>query len=76
MILQVWDNGGKSFDQYTVRIGNAYYGMSDNARSPQGFNQFIGEYPEIDETKCGQKITKREYRNLPMEVRQAIMNRS
>ena len=29
MKLKIWDNGGKTFDRYTVRVCNDYYGMSE-----------------------------------------------
>ena len=76
MILKVWDNEGKSFDRYTVRIRNDYFGMSHNATSPQGFNQYIGSYPDIDETCLGKEIRRNEYLTLPYAVRGSITNRS
>jgi len=76
MILKIWDNGGRSFDRYTVRIRNVYYGMSENAISPQGFNQFIGSFPEIDEKECGKEISPSDYETLPLEVRIAIKERA
>ncbi|GAG66515.1 unnamed protein product [marine sediment metagenome] len=76
MILKVWDNGGKSFDRYTVRVRNDYFGMSKNPSSPQGFNQYAGSYPEIDESSLGKKIKCLNYRQLPYEIRGAITIRT
>ena len=77
MILKVWDNGGKTMDRYTVRIRNEYYGMSVYPFSPQGFCQFVGEYPEIKEERhLGRLLTQSEFKTLPLDVRKAIMNRS
>jgi len=76
MILKVWDNGGKSLDRYTVRIRNDYYNMSDNPDSPQGFNQYVGSYPHINERKLGKSFTMYQYRTLPLAVREAIKERS
>ena len=81
MILKVWDNGGESFDRYTIRIRNYYYGMSENPSHPQGFNQFIGEYPEIKEDCLGTLICSNEkhpsaYLKLPYDVRRCITARS
>ena len=43
MKITIFDNGGKTFDRYTVFIDNNVFGMSNNPTSPQGFNQVIGE---------------------------------
>ena len=41
---EVFDNGGITFDQYTVIIDEEFvFGMSVNPTSPQGFNQFCGK---------------------------------
>ena len=46
MKIRVFDNGGKTFDRYTIAIiqngSTDMYGMSNNANMPNGFNQFIG----------------------------------
>jgi hypothetical protein len=45
--IRVFDNGGDSFDRYTVVIFDGKemntYGMSCNADAPNGFNQWLGE---------------------------------
>jgi len=80
MILKVWDNGGKTIDRYTVRARNDYYGMSDNAMQPNGFNQFIGSYGEIKEGKHLGKLVyengKGDFKGLPLELRRAILDRT
>ena len=76
MILRVWDNGGISFDRYTVRIRNDYYGMSHDPNSPQGFNQYLGSYPDIGEAQLGKVFTMYQYRALPLAVREAITERT
>jgi len=45
--IRVFDNGGETFDRYTVIINTSVYGMSINANSPQGFNQYSGELDEL-----------------------------
>lgn len=44
--IRVFDNGGQSWDRYTVVIFDGkqmdVYGMSVNADSPSGFNQYLG----------------------------------
>lgn len=80
MILKVWDNGGKTFDRYTVRVRNDYFGMSENPFSPQGFNQYCGSYGEIKEGRHLGKLLYNcgigNYKALPIEVRKAITERT
>lgn len=40
MRIVIWDNGGKTFDRYTVLIGRDVYGMSLHPQDPQGFGQY------------------------------------
>ncbi len=42
MNIQVYDNGGETFDRYTVIIDNDVFGMSENPLSASGFNQWCG----------------------------------
>ncbi len=74
MILKIWDNRGKTFDRYTIRIRNDYYGMSANPLNPDGFNQYSGSYPDVKEGKHLGKVVKLE--DLPRDVRAAIVRRS
>lgn len=89
--IRVFDNGGKTWDRYTVVIyeddtpnNEAYtavFGMSSNAKSPQGFNQYLGsgaELPAVLEALQGKKTTvgkEMELTDLPQEVREAIGER-
>ena len=41
--ITVQDNGGKTFDRYTVTIAFYVFTMSHNANSPQGVNLLAGE---------------------------------
>ena len=72
--LQVFDNK-KTWDRYTVVIDDSWFGMSVNATSPQGFNQYGGESKDL----CMEKaIIGKEIENLdilPIEVKKAITNR-
>jgi hypothetical protein len=43
----IYDNGGKTWDRYTVIIKGSVYGMSINACMPDGFNQYCGEESEL-----------------------------
>jgi hypothetical protein len=80
MILKVWDNGGKTYDRYTIRIRNDYHGMSANPFDPQGFCQYCGSYPDIKEGKNLGKLVyncgKGNFMNLPADVRKAITERT
>lgn len=81
-IIRTWDNGGKTFDRYTVLVeGNdsteyEMLGMSDNPLSPQGFNQYCGTVPVVDvpmyEEAWGKPV---KFNELPQEVQEAIKKR-
>ena len=81
-IIRVFDNGGKTWDRYTIVIDGSVYGMSETPRSPMGFNQFNGSIAEctavleclngaVDENIGREK----ELLSLPLEVRLAIGDR-
>lgn len=80
MKLKIWDNNGKSFDRYTVRVGNDYYGMSENPFGPQSFNQYIGTYGTnavMEGRHLGKLICKNEMglEMLPDVLKKAIADR-
>ena len=68
----VYDNGGESFDRFTVIIDKDTFGMSENPNSSQGFNQYIGELDrDIKPGKhLGKKLSK-----IPKEIQKAIKKR-
>ncbi len=69
--IQVYDNGGKTFDRYAVVLGKDVYTMSNNPNSPQGFNQWWGEvYEVVDDGLLGKKLD-----HIPECLREAILNR-
>ena len=76
--LAVLDNGGKTADRYTVRIGEDIFGMSDNPFHPQGFNQYCGTLGECGynwqtiEANCGRRLMGTE---IPEVIWQAIHDR-
>ncbi|MCK9601604.1 MAG: hypothetical protein M0R06_21360 [Sphaerochaeta sp.] len=80
MILKIWDNGGKTFDRYMVRIRNDYYVMSNNPLSPQGINQYCWSYGDLKEGRHLGKLIYNcgsgNYRALPKDVRIAIADRT
>lgn len=81
-IIRVFDNGGRTWDRYTVVINGDVLGMSDNPRSPGGFNQYSGTVAEckaVLECLNGHKNKEIgdevELLKLPLEVRLAIGER-
>lgn len=77
--IRVFDSGEDCFsDRYTVIISNDVFGMSNNACSPNGFNQYIGTIGlDLSEENLLQVIgeEKTPLRTLPSEVLEAIINR-
>lgn len=79
--VTVYDNGGKTADRYTVIIKRGkspeeeeWYGMSDNANAPNGFNQFAGT--TADGNRKGSHLGKIvKVTSLPSVVQKAIKNR-
>lgn len=81
-IIRVFDNEGRTADRYTIVINGDVFGMSDDPRSPAGFNQYsgvVGELKAVLEVLDGHKskeIGKEvELLKLPLEVRLAIGDR-
>lgn len=69
-----FDNGGQTFDRYTIVIAGSVIGMSHNPTSPQGFNQYCGEVGEfdLDNDSIGAAV---EWESLPEDVQKAILAR-
>ena len=71
--VRVYDNGGKTVDQFTVLIKDgkewAVFTMSLNALNPAGINMYSHNVQKI-----GDAITKdnREIESIPFDVREAI----
>ena len=72
-MVKVYDNGGATFDRYTIVTKDALYTMSTNALSPSGFNQgsdnLSGEYQPNNSEKEVQ------LRDVPVDVLIAIIHR-
>jgi len=72
--VTVFDNGGKTWDRYTVIISGDVYTMSADADSPSGFNQWAGLLIELPNA-----IDKRDKEialtDLPRSTQRAIGNR-
>lgn len=76
-IHKIYDNGGKTIDRYTVltepfHFGKSCdaFGLSENPKNAQGFNQFIEDVYEGAE--LGKEIS---FDDLPEEVKEAITER-
>lgn len=73
-MITFYDNGGATCDRYTmnVRANNGFdvYAFSDNAESPQGFNQFCGT--QDMESDNGKQIN---FDDLPPEVQKSVIGR-
>ena len=71
-IAKVYDNGGQSFDRYTIIFeshGDAL-GLSDNCDNPQGFSQFG---VAVEGRHLGREIS---LAGLPENVRRHIRERT
>lgn len=69
--VRVYDNGGISFDRYTVFAGGDVFVMSSNPLSPQGMNQWVGKESDF-EGLDGVLLREDE---IPPEVRRAVTAR-
>lgn len=69
--MKIYDNGGSSFDRYTVVIEGEIYTMSANPLSPGGVNMYCGPAGSLDVTS-GEPVR---FRDLPAEVQEAIRQR-
>lgn len=70
-VSSVWDNGGESFDRYTVILKDGEgLGFSHNPTHPQGFSQYLGRVEEGGH--LGNKI---ELNDLSDDVRKHLIDR-
>jgi len=74
----VWDNGGKSFDRYTIILRRAWitvypleaaFGLSDNPDKPDGFSQCC---EVIDGPHLGKPIA---WMDLPENIQKHVVKR-
>lgn len=72
MDILIFDNGGKTFDRYTVIINKDIYAMSANALSAQGINRYLCDIIDLDRENLGEPIGLEE---APEAVRKAIEDR-
>lgn len=72
-MLQVWFSDQGYVDAFSVRIDTDLYGMSENARSPVGFNQYAAPMSEVDTSRLGDEVEF--WTDLPAQVQLAIIER-
>ena len=76
--VRVFDNGGKTFDRYTIQIKRDVYLVSVNPLSPQGVRKYFSlkKYERLekiaDKEFLGKKI---DFNVLPEAVRKAIQQK-
>jgi hypothetical protein len=73
-IVQVFDNGGETFDRYTVIMDDAVLSMSPNATSPQGVNSHICRLSELA-SKALSGMAQVPFSELPEPVKRAVLDR-
>ena len=66
--MTIYDNGGETYDRYTIFIGDDVFGMSAEGN---GFNMYIGDRSEIEEgDHLGVKLD-----HVPHGIQKAINER-
>lgn len=79
LVCKIWDNGGRSFDRYTVvfkahRIEGlmcwTYLAASENPFHPQGFGQHGESLEPMGGKHLGKRVT---FDALPVDVQKFIM---
>lgn len=78
--IRVFDNGGKTFDRYTVVFSHAHsfgfqgvtvgVGMSEHPYHPQGFGQHF-EYPNHPVQSGGKRIS---FNDLPPDCKRLVID--
>ena len=70
--VQVFDNGGKTVDRYTIIIGESIYCMSSDPTNPQGVNQCAGTWKPLPGMvhSMGKLLD-----HIPEEIQRAIEER-
>jgi hypothetical protein len=48
MKVKVWDNGGRTFDRYTVFLGSDAYVVGPTGNHPQGVCMYVGDAASVD----------------------------
>ena len=82
MEIELWDNGGTSFDRFTLIIDDDAWGLSID-QSPRGFCQYLGKV--VDKFKpfsdigvvreyLNEKNTKVDLIDVPQQVRDTILS--
>lgn len=65
--VRVWDNGGRTFDRYTVFVGGDAYVVGPTGNHPQGVCMYVGDAASVEPE--GEPVA---IANLPPAVQKAI----
>lgn len=81
--IRCYDNGGRSFDRYTVvftgryrhKTGGSFWhvGMSEHPFHPQGFGQHGENREQIDRPTYGHLGKKIKFQDLPEDCRKLVL---
>jgi hypothetical protein len=75
MEIQIFDNGGRTCDRYTIILGQDVFIMSSNPLSPQGINMWAGTIPIHKWGKCAPLGKPISFEGLSEEVKEAVCHR-
>ena len=74
-MVKIFDNGGATFDRYTIVTKDAIYTMSAWPLSPSGFNQFSHFLEEGETYHAGNTEKEIPLKEAPVDVLIAIIQR-
>lgn len=74
-MAKIYDNGGATFDRYTIVTNGAIITMSDRPRSPSGVNQFSHQLGEGETYEPNNNEREIELQDAPVEVLIALIER-
>jgi hypothetical protein len=67
--MEIFDNGGKACDRYTLITDDAIFGFDENPFHPQGFGQYCGDWEGGTTEHLGKRI---QITDLPERARQYV----
>lgn len=73
--FKLFDNGGKTWDRYTLVVNSELFGFSENPSSPQGFNQYGGKLQLLGDSRHWGLGREVKIESVPEEVQKAIFER-
>jgi hypothetical protein len=67
MKVKAWDNGGRTFDRYTVFVGRDAYVVGPTGNHPQGVCMYVGHASQVEPEGKRVRLV-----DLPAAVQKAI----